>query len=163
MEEATSRNWLTRGEAAAFIGNNTEYYLDQWKSHPNTFYKGWNWASAAFRVEWMAYRKMYMEAILCLITVTLLGIGIDMTLAFAGIDIPTEIFRLTLQILLGFFGNSLYRKKAIRVLRKTSHMENDERLKHMALKGGTSIIGLLVLLVMETAAIFVPSIITASR
>jgi hypothetical protein len=158
MDNLGSRNWLTKEEATAFIGRNSEFYLDKWKSHPNTFYKGWNWAAAIFRIEWMAYRKMYLEAIIALIVVIFLGIAIDVVLSMVNIRIPNEITRFAIQILIGLFGNGLYRNKAIRTLQKTSYMDTPERLSYLAMKGSVSLVGLFVFLGLNIALIIIFSI-----
>ena len=159
MNEIQSRNWLTKEEAAAFIGNNTEYYLEQWKNHPDTFFKGWNWAAAIFRVEWMAYRKMYSEAAITLLAVIALGFGIDFLLALAGLNMPDSASRLVIQVLIGAVANGLYRKKAIRTLRRTAGMDDNQHIEYLSKKGGTSILGLMIFLIMEVSFIIVPPMI----
>ena len=156
MDELGSRNWLTKEEATAFIGKNTEYYLDNWKSHPDTFYKGWNWAAAAFRVEWMAYRKMYLESVLVLVAVILLGFAVDAIFSVVRISTPDGFSRFAVQILIGFIGNGLYRMKAVRILLRTDKMNALQRLSYLEKKGGTSLIGLFVLLGLEILIVFLP-------
>lgn len=159
MNELSSRDWLTKEEASAFIGKNTEYYLEKWKNHPDTFYKGWNWAAAIFRVEWMAYRKMYLEAVTVLVIVIVLGGFIDTALGFLNLNVPDEVARFAVQILIGAFANGLYRNKAVRTLRRTSNMDISQRLDFLARKGGTSLVGLFVLLGLEITVVMLPSLI----
>lgn len=152
LEDIANRNWLTRDEAIAYIGKNSEYYLEKWGRHQKSFYKGWNWAAALFRIEWMAYRKMYVEAVLVLIAVMVLGIAIDGLLRFLNIRLPEGLFTLAIQVLIGFFANGLYRMKALRTLQKTRHMDAPQRLSYLSKKGGTSLVGLFVFLCMQIIA-----------
>ena len=53
--DAANRNWLTKEEAEAFIGDNSSFYLGKWGSHLDSSFKGWNWAAMFFSIEWMAF------------------------------------------------------------------------------------------------------------
>ena len=56
-----------------FIGNNKEYYLTKWQRAEEGSRKySWNWAAFFLGIGWMAYRKMYKNAWLVLLGLTLL-------------------------------------------------------------------------------------------
>lgn len=120
-----NRDWLTREEAEAFIGGNSSYYLEKWGSRHNSTLKGWNWAAAIFGIEWMAYRKMYLEAFLLYAFFMVAVLVIGSMFWVLRISFEIEILNLPLAIFSGLFGNLMYRKKALRVLRKTLHFPCD--------------------------------------
>lgn len=149
METARERDWMTREEAEAFIGDNSDFYMGKWKSHSSTALKGWNWAAAIFGIEWMAYRKMYWE------TALFFAISAVLTFVLVLIGLDGDLWGDTFRILIGVFGNALYRKKALRTLRKADTEEDSERLKTLARKGGASPASVAVMLVLEVLYLFV--------
>jgi len=138
MENPAGRDWLTKDEAETFIGKNSFFYLHEWKTHSNSSFKGWNWAAAVFSIEWMSYRKMYLEAVLFFLAVAFVSIVIGLVSGHDG-TLVGQAFR----VLAGIFGNAIYRKKALRTLRKTIYMDEPSRLAYLQAKGGVSIAGLL--------------------
>jgi hypothetical protein len=149
MEEAMRRDWLTKSEAEAFIGKNNIYYLDKWKSHPDTYLKGWNWAAAIFSIEWMAYRRMYVEAATFFIIVSAVSVITGFVFSVLYIDVNGKILGDAFRIMAGILGNAMYRYKALRVLHKTNELVDSERLLKLQEKGGISILGLVICLVIE--------------
>lgn len=143
MEAALERDWLTKEEAEAFVGKNASFYLEKWKDHPDTAFKGWNWAAAFFGIEWMAYRKMYRETALSL------GLLFVLALFLALLGLEGEWIGHGFRILIGAVGNALYRKKALRALRQTAGLDDFARLGLLAQKGGASPASLAVMLLLE--------------
>lgn len=140
MDALQKRDWMTREEAEAFVGKNASFYMDKWKSHSDTALKGFNWAAAIFGFEWMAYRKMYLEALLYFIIVNVAAL-------FLNGDFWGDCFRL----LIGVFGNALYRNKALRTLHKIDIQNESERLEELSHRGGVSPISVVVIIFMELA------------
>jgi len=154
MTETKYRDWLTKDEADAFIGNNSPYYLDKWKTHSNSPRKGWNWAAVFFGIAWMAYRKMYLEAILSSILFMLISFGIEVILGAFQMSLNEQFYPVAFQIFAGGFGNVLYRNKALRILRKTMDLNEKKRLDFLRAKGGVSIVGSVIcVLIVATLAI----------
>lgn len=153
MESVDNRDWMTREEAEAFIGNNASFYLEKWKSHYDTALKGWNWAAMFFGIEWMVYRKMYWEALVFFMSGFCLSIVFSLLLPGIGGDLFGHAFR----ILIGVFGNALYRKKAMRVLHKLDRLDDSRRLAELSRRGGGSPISVIVLFVLEVAYVLLLS------
>ena len=139
-----NKNWLTKDEAEAFIGKNSWFYLEKWKSHSEDTLKGWNWPAAVFGLQWMMYRKMYLEALLFYVFQIVAGVLIGMAFWTFRVSIDGELIRPIFGILTGIFGNMLYRNKALRILRKTIYMDEPMRVAALQEKGGTSVVGVIV-------------------
>lgn len=61
----------TDEEYAAFIGPNVHKYLPkfrQYAENPVNFQAGWNWPAFFFTFWWYLYRKMYLWAAVCFVT-----------------------------------------------------------------------------------------------
>lgn len=141
------RDWLTRQEAAAFVGSNADFYLETWKQHADTTFKGWNWAAMFFGLEWMVYRKLYGEAL----ALFFLGFCISGVAGFFLPDLLGELAGYGFRAVIGALGNMLYRKKALRVLRRMGSQNDAERLAELARRGGVSLGSILVMLLLELA------------
>lgn len=141
--------------AAAFVGSNYSYYLSNWQKYrSNRAYKGWNWAACFFRVEWLAYRKMYLEAVLLLGVTSLISFFLGWRLTTAGADLQTangaaRLFRLMVQLLFGAFGNYLYFRKAAKAVREAQLEPETEQLFFLQNRGGTSVAAVIVLILLE--------------
>lgn len=133
---------------AAFIGPRSAYYLAKWETLKN---KNTSWNIAAFflGVFWLAYRKMYANAFI------FIGIIVAFNFFEALLHIPTQIgniFGLVLAIMLGRYGNYLYKlhaqKKTSEVIRSKGLTES--ALSELKQQGGTQLaasIGIAVLFV----------------
>ena len=142
MDNIQNRQGLTKEEAEAFIGNNAYFYMEKWREHGGKTLKGWNWAAFLIGIEWMAYRKMYVEAVLAFLAVSAASIVLNLLLGLFGVSwgfgkALGDLFRLVL----GILGNLLYRNKALRSVRKTGVLDEPSRLSYLKSKGGTSVIG----------------------
>jgi len=151
MEGVTYRSWLTKEEAETYIGQNILFYLDKWKTHSESSLKGWNWAAFFFGIQWMTYRKMYIEALLYYLLTVVIGIIISLILGLFGIRVDGNLLRSILQLFVGIFGNAIYRKKALRVLRKSGYLDETGRLSVLQTKGGVSVVGVIVGLLLQVA------------
>ena len=73
-------------EYAAFIGPNATTYLPLFRKYavnPNGFNAGWNWAAFFFSFWWYLYRKMYLWAAVCFVTMMLPYFNLIIWLAWA--------------------------------------------------------------------------------
>lgn len=138
---------MTQQEAAAFVGSNADFYLEAWKQHADTTLKGWNWAAMFFGVEWMVYRKLYGEAL------TLFALGFCIS-GVAGFFLPEQLGELMgygFRAVIGALGNMLYRKKALRILRRMGPQSDEERLAELSRRGGVSLGAIFVMILLEFA------------
>ena len=113
-----------------------------------------------FSIEWMAYRKMFAEAIISFIIMSAVSFGTSAIFIF-GFGIPFITGRLIgniFRLMAGFLGNLLYRKKAVRVLRAAKSDSDAERLNYLEQKGGVSVIGVIVCIVIEIAYVILMSL-----
>lgn len=114
-----------------FVGNNNEYYKNKWRDKPERQnFASWNWPAFFFPVYWLAYRKMYFEALLygviSLLSVIIPGSG------------------LILRIVVGIYANSYYRKKGMRIIIQTSGMTDGEAGLYISKHGGTSVLSIFI-------------------
>lgn len=160
-DDVKNRSGLTRDEAEAFVGTNTAYYLEKWRTNPNSSYKGWNWAAMFFGVEWMAWRRMYRELAILLPCYLVASVIAGALAWLAGIEegMLGELLSSVLRILLGVFGNTLYRNKALHSIRQTGGMDETGRLAYMRRQGGTSAAGVVVVVIIELALVLLPVVI----
>jgi len=131
----------------AFVGSNPKYYKNKWKEHPGKHYGGWNWVPFFFGLEWLAYRKMYKQAIIAF----LIALVINLILIFSPLhlDIDGKLFSDTINIFFAFFGNGMYRKKLMANLKKTKDIKQAQQVLILKKKGGVSFISLVICLLFE--------------
>lgn len=116
------------------MGANCEYYKCKWRGQPERqSFASWNWPAFLIPVYWLAYRKMYLEAFLCAVI-----IAFFMLIPGSG---------LVIHIVVGIFANSLYRQKALRTVRQSLQMTQNEAELYLIKHGGTSIVGMVVAIV----------------
>lgn len=149
MDEVSNRDWLTKEEAEAFLGKNSSFYLNNWKSYSDSRLKGWNWAAMLVSLEWMAYRRMYLEAFLYFVITGFVSICVSLLLAGLGIRFEGRLLGDAFRLLIGALGNAIYRKKALRMLHKTGGMNDTQRIEFLRSKGGVSIVGVIGCIVIE--------------
>lgn len=151
----SKRFWMTQEEVQCFVGPNADYYKEKWAAHADTnWYKGWNGASFLFFFEWAAYRKLYREiALLFLLLYTTLFV---VMLIFPALTLLAELIVQSSRLVFSFFANGLYRAKALRTVRRTDGMDEEEKCRHLSRKGGTSAVGLAVCLLLELGLAVLP-------
>ncbi|WP_124065296.1 DUF2628 domain-containing protein [Clostridium sp. E02] len=119
--------------AELFVGENSDYYKNKWGNiRTDQKFESWNIAAVFFPVYWLVYRKMYLEAFLCFIASLVLSI------------IPLGF--LVPHIVIGMFGNSIYRKKALTVIRRTSGMTTEEAKRYIKKQGGTNFLAIIIII-----------------
>ena len=153
--DSVSRDYMTEQEVNAYVGDNAEYYKEKWKAHPETeYYKGWNWSSFFFFLEWAFYRKLYKEAIL--LYLGLFFLAFVSALILPNFDFLGDFIGQIIRLVLGAFANGIYRKKALRVVLQAVDMQEDDRLTYLKSKGGTSSISVVICIVIEVVLVFLP-------
>jgi hypothetical protein len=92
-------------EIRVFVGNNPEYYLDNFAKFTvtgtDTFTPTWNWSAFGFTFIWMLYRKMYLQSAVTFVIFCLPGVNIF------------------LHLIVGAFANYLYYKHAKAKIQET--------------------------------------------
>ena len=133
-------NWLFEtAHVRSFVGEKYSYYRDQWNSIQS---KGdiytWNWAAFLLNLSWFSYRKMYQEA-----TIYIVIISIFYSF-YIYINAHWFIFFVTtwgINIFVGQSGNYDYRTHAEKRVNQTISENKDptQLSAELARNGGTSI------------------------
>ncbi|WP_457622140.1 DUF2628 domain-containing protein [Persephonella sp.] len=127
---------ISEEELRAFIGKNSEYYIDKFKKFEEGKSISWNWSAFLFGVLWMFYRKMYVYGLIALAVIFIINVFI----AALGINqvISTGI-SLWLWIGFGMFGNYIYYifvKNKIKKIKENTRSDNI--LEILSKKGGVN-------------------------
>lgn len=117
-------------ELMLIIQSNGPYYAEKFsKLKSGSSSVTWNWCSFLFSFYWAFYRKMY-------------GIG----WAMIGIYFICLLFgtlggllSITMAMMAGFFGDTLYMNHIDNLIKKTQGMENGHRQVYLRYKGGVSV------------------------
>lgn len=147
---------------AAFVGQKYySFYRDKWfKSHNSTLdgnkkplnILSLNLAALLFGIFWLFYRKMYKEALVVLIIVSLVDLGL---MHLVGMDVYDRIneyaFWIAELILLGFLGNYLYFRHTVKKIKQAERLLSDRAVIEQQLieQGGTTWIGAFYGIVLE--------------
>jgi hypothetical protein len=139
QEKAASSGPSSDEEALKlFVGEKASYYLPKWKLIETTGKKkSWNVAAALFTAFWMAYRKMYLYALI------FLGVGIIWGIAELGLGsnrTTNLVISVVLMMCCAMLGNWLYyshAKKKIAEI-KREYPEPEVQKNEMIKAGGTS-------------------------
>ena len=170
---------VTADDAKNFVFANTHRYIPKFATLNSKRKKSWNWMGFLFPAPWMLSRKMYKGGIITLLLlvisnflaypliVRLIGMGIDVSyynyetvnqiaeclpeignlvvaLAFLGsfIDLGVRIFA-------GVFGDYLYKKHAIKTIKKIKSESSDIQSDYRKFGGVNFIIFFLGMLVIQ--------------
>ncbi|MDP4144910.1 MAG: DUF2628 domain-containing protein [Bacillota bacterium] len=143
---------ITARELRLVVGlKKSQYYIPKWmefNESDDKLARSWNWAAFFLTYLWLAYRKMYLHAV---VTVAVILIG--------EIILPREarLVFLMIPVFFGTFGNALYynysKKKIIKIKKDFQQVENIDLV--MINKGGTSIVGTILFMLACYAVIFI--------
>ena len=113
-------------EYAGYIQENPEYYLNKFSSmEVSGKQTSWNWASFFFTDAWMLYRKMYKWFAITFIVQILIGMFVP-------------VLSICLHILIGIFGNHLYKEHIQQLCTAGDLLPPDQKESHRIKRGGTS-------------------------
>lgn len=158
----------------ALLGlSNQDYYLRHFArfDEQGRTSATWHWSACFFTFYWLAYRKLWYPALLYFITPFLLLLPMKLLAAMAGDMAGILITSLYLAIYIGislfalFYANAIYYKycRARMDVILASSPERGIQLERMAAKGGTSLLGpLLVFLFMTGSALLSTNLIPAT-
>jgi hypothetical protein len=120
-----------------FVGRNSNYYDETWRLMEwRNRNRSWNWASALSMGGWLAYRRLNDHAVLHSVWLTLLVL-----LALSGTPIKLlALVQLIVAVLLGLYGNALYRTRFRRAAEAAARHDGDypAQLAMLAAAGGTA-------------------------
>ncbi|MGH6902929.1 MAG: DUF2628 domain-containing protein [Geminicoccaceae bacterium] len=119
-----------------FVGINSNYYDESWRVMEwRDVSRSWNWAAALTLGGWLAYRRLYDHAVLHAAWLTLL-----ILLMLSGTPISLVVLvQLIVAVLLGLYGNVLYRRRFRRAAVAAARHDGDypAQLGALAASGGT--------------------------
>jgi Protein of unknown function (DUF2628) len=119
-----------------FVGLNSNYYDESWRLMEwRDVSRSWNWAAALTLGGWLAYRRLYDHAMLHAAWLTLL-----ILLALSGTPIALVLLvQLSVAVLLGGYGNVLYRRRFRRAAAVAARHDGEypAKLATLAAAGGT--------------------------
>lgn len=132
-------------ELELYVGPKKEaYYSTRFEDIIDTESKfGWHWPALFVPVLWMAYRKMYIEAIALTVISTLLSYFSEASGIF-------YLASLILTFLVPAMANWLYFRHAKADIEKINSV-GEERKSEIIAKGGTSLVAVLIFLVVSIA------------
>ncbi|MGH6898745.1 MAG: DUF2628 domain-containing protein [Geminicoccaceae bacterium] len=114
----------------AFVGLNSNYYDESWRVMEwRGVSRSWNWAAALTLGGWLAWRRLYDHAVLHAAWLTLL-----ILLALGGTPIGLVLLvQLSVAVLLGAYGNALYRRRFRRAAAAAARHDGEYSAKLAAL------------------------------
>lgn len=128
--ESNPLNESSYDDINVFVQRGHEHYYQAFIKGKDNKAWGWNWSGFLFGMLWVSYRKMYLRAIL----LTILSI------------IP--YCRIIVQLACAANGDYWYYKHFVRILQGAPTGEQ-ERLKYLENKGGTSWVGLTIMFMLS--------------
>lgn len=144
-----------REKAEAFVGPNSYFYIEKWENNKDRSTKGWNWSSLFCGIEWMAYRKMYIEILIGFGIIIALSLFVSFLNVYSNrIWINPTVLGYALRIWFGILGNIIYREKFKRVLKKAEQFDESYQVGYIKEQGGVSKRSVVVCIVIEM--IFLP-------
>jgi hypothetical protein len=138
---------FSKDDLALFIGKKESRLYRKLSKYDSRFF-GFNWIALFFPVQWMAYRKMYVELVLYMLIAVLTAMGFS-RIAPEGFFLQGRIIYDLFRILMLFLANILYMQKFKRAVNKTVAMNRGDRVNYFRKKGGTSELSLAVLIIFE--------------
>jgi len=126
----------TRDELQAFIQAKTYYYLPRWDALDSSLRRvppgSFNWSACFLLQLWMAYRKMYLYAVICVVSFFVLN---SILLSFG---VP-RFYGLFLMWCFGRYGSSIYKRHVEATIRRIkTTMPAEYWTQAFKDKGGTS-------------------------
>jgi Protein of unknown function (DUF2628) len=146
LEDADRPEVLPLDLTKPFVGPNGTYYDESWRMMEwRGANRSWNWAAALTLGGWLAYRRLYDHAVLHSVWLTLL-----ILLALSGTPIKLLLLvQVVVAVLLGVYGNALYRQRFRRAAETAAHHDGDyaAQLAVLVAAGGTDRRGIWLMIV----------------
>jgi hypothetical protein len=129
--ESSVNQVFSKERLMLFIQDDADFYMKAWQTN-----KLWNWASFFLGILWMLFRKMYLYSFIFLISFHAIFYLFRYNLMLRVILVVVT------WILLGIFGNALYKhhveRKILKIVTKTSDINAQNVMLHKA--GGISLL-----------------------
>ncbi|HLT02586.1 MAG TPA: DUF2628 domain-containing protein [Geminicoccaceae bacterium] len=134
----TSTAVLPLDFAKTFVGANATHYDESWRLMEwRDRNHSWNWAAALTFGGWLAYRRLYGYAALHVV-----WLGLLLLLAVNGVPLlPLASLQLAVVLLLGVYGNALYRRSFRKAATAAAEREGEHpaRLALLRAAGGVDV------------------------
>jgi|SRR5579859_424832 len=144
---------ISPDEVTAFVVSNDRYYRRSWAQlmhgRRSGLLAGFNKAAFFLSLFWLLYRKMYKEFFLFAGPGLVIGILTQMIPVDPSLDRTIDhVINIAVASTVGTLGNGLYFRRARRVIEQARREEPDraKRISYLRRRGGTTMIGPLVLL-----------------
>jgi hypothetical protein len=147
LNDVSGNDSISIAEFNAFTGGGI--YIREWQKYiqGSSRHAGWNGWAAVFGAQWFFYRKLYIQGVISAVIEQLMlasiFLFIDFWKSFLGIEntllyLLSSCFFLIVRILIGYWGNIAYYKKAVSVIRKTDllNLDNEAHLRVIKSEGG---------------------------
>lgn len=150
---------ISEEELNKFIGKDPDYYLEKFKDLEirNTVFNVFAFFGG---ILWTFYRKMYLYGFIIMGIITLEAILEDVILDLTGTtekygQILNFYVSVLIFFLIGFYGNSLYKKHVYNQIKNIKEKNIDESTYHEKLrkKGGVTYVPLIIFLFLIAAAV----------
>ena len=149
---------------AVFVGDNYAFYARKWTvSDRFSGIFSWNWAAFFLGLFWLAYRKMYLYCGV-VIALAMLVTGIAQFLRLPPETVQTWQLHVApvFSMLLGLFGNRLYKEHAQRKIRQiTATADPQQAPLQLARQGGASMVSVLAVIATLMMASMLASLLVA--
>lgn len=153
---------LTEQEVKAFVGPKADYYLRSWQQALGGDGRatGFNRAAILLSGLWLPYRKMYRIAMVFFGVLLLESLLEGFMARVLGIHIPAavgQVVGLMAAVVCGVLGNQWYLSHAKKVIAdvRSRGLPEEEYLRVLAERGGTTLLGSLAALALFVIVVFV--------
>lgn len=127
----TLLNYVGTDDMELFVSKNVGYYNQKFNQITKTGNKRtWNWSAFLFTAYWLIYRKMYLQAGL-----VFLGVTVVAMIPFIG-----PLINLCIYVGIGMYANSMYLDNANKKLNEIYTMGYEPKEEIIMKKGGVNIV-----------------------
>ncbi len=148
IDDHRPEDHLKTADRIAFVGPNSDYYINAWEKIENGKVLSINWGALFFGVGWFLYRKMYVEAAIFIALAAIKSfLQENFFPSFAGFEI---IINLTIALIIGFIANTLYMRYTDRTIAAIKAESGDQPNYDVQLSkaGGTSAVVVIVAIIL---------------
>jgi hypothetical protein len=143
---------------STYVGKNyDQFYKERFeKKLEKKIYISVIWVPIIFGPVWFIYRKMYIEFIIIYVFYIILDLILSSLIEPS--NYSWGIFGRFLNIILALIGNSIYRLKFYRVIKKIENINGEEHILYLKKHGGTNIIMTIIVEVILLTLALIPII-----
>jgi hypothetical protein len=143
---------------STYVGKNYEtFYKERLEKKPEKkIYISAIWVPIILGSAWFIYRKMYIEFIIIYVIYTIIDLILSALIEPS--NYSWEVIGRSLNIILALIGNSIYRLKIYRVIKKIENIDGEEHISYLKKHGGTNIIMTIIVVVISLVLALIPII-----